>query len=103
MMSCSKWNTCITLWNEAGTLKWFIGYCIQVINDELFEVEHIQRCEKGSNLRWKYPSKPNIHDVVPEQILECAVEGEWNILSNRSSEFILRNHEAIHKKFLEAL
>ena len=92
----------LNLWNEAGKMKWFIGYCIQVITDKLSEVEYIQRCEKGSNLKWKYPSKPDVYKVVPEQILECAVEGEWNILSNRNSEFILRNRDIIQKKFLEA-
>ena len=92
-------EACVTLWNESGVLKWYIGYCTKVINSDLFEVEHIQRCEKESNLKWKYPSKPDIQSVALEQILDCSVIGEWNILSNRNSEFTLRNHEAIQKVF----
>ena len=92
----------VTLWNEAGKLGWYIGCCTEVINGVLYKVEHIHRWTKDSNLKWRYPSKPDIKDVVPEQILECSVEGDWNILNNRNSEFTLRNHELIQKKFLEA-
>ena len=54
----------------------------------------------GSNLKWKYPScEPDIEIVAPEQILDCTVDGEWNILNNRNSKFTLRNHELIEKKF----
>ena len=100
-LECNE--ACVTLWNESGALKWYVGYCTKVINNDLFEVEHLQRCEKNSNLKWKYPAKPDIQNVALEQILVCSVVGEWNILNNRNSEFTLRNHEAIQKIFSDAL
>ena len=79
----------------------YIGYCTKVVSRDLFEVEHLQRCVKDSNLNWKYPPKPDIQCVAPEHILECSVEGEWNILNNRNSEFTLGNHMLIQNKFNE--
>ena len=91
------------MWNEGEVLKWYIGYCTKVINNDLFKVEHMQRCEKASNLKWKYPSKPDIQSVTLEQILDCSVIGEWKILSSRNSEFTLLNNEANQKMFSGAL
>ena len=96
-------EACRTLWNEGEVLKWYIGYFTKVKNNDLFEVEHVQTCEKASNLKWKYPSKPDIQSVTPEQILDCSVIGEWKILSSRNSEFTLLNNEANQKMFSGAL
>ena len=40
--------------------------------------------------------------VDNDQILDCEVQGHWNVLSNRNTEFILTNHDEIQSKFLEA-
>ena len=96
-------EACRTLWNEGEVLKWYIGYFTKVKNNDLFEVEHVQRCEKESNLKWKYPSKPNIQSLALKQILDCSVIGEWKILSSRNSEFTLLNNEANQKIFSGAL
>ena len=53
--------------------------------------------------KWRYPARPDIVIVEPDQILDCVVDGEWNIISNRNSEFLVRNHETIDKKSLEAI
>ena len=80
----------------------YIGYCTKVASRDLYQVEHIQRCGKYRlNLKWRYPSSPDIQCVASEHILECLVEGEWKILNNRNSEFTLRNHELIQEKLLE--
>ena len=76
------------MWNEAGTKTWYIGYCIEVLSDE-FRVEHILKVTKRSNLKWRYPTGSDIAIVEPDQILNCVVDGKWNILSNRNSEFLL--------------
>ena len=91
-------DACVTLWKEGSKLMWYVGYCTKVVSEQLYEIEHIQRCGRD-NLKWQYPSKPDIQQVALEQILECPVDGEWNILSNRNSEFTLRNHEMIQRKF----
>ena len=92
---------CVTLRNKAGTKTLYIDYCIEVFSDE-FRVEHIHRVTKGSNLKWRYPTRYDITIVEPDQILDCMIDGKWNILSNRNSEFLYQNHETIHK-FLEAM
>ena len=76
----------VTLWNEARTKT--IGYCIEVLSDE-FRVEHIHRVTKRLNLKWRSGTGSNIAIVEPNQILNCVVDGGWNILSNRNSEFLL--------------
>ena len=90
---------CVTLWNEAETKTWDIG--TEIFSDE-FSVENIHRVTKRSNLKWWYPTGSDIAVVKPNQILHGVVDGVWNILSNRNSEFLLWNHETMLKKFLEA-
>ena len=78
----------MTLWNEAGTKTWYIGYCIEVLSDE-FRVEHIHRVTKRYNLKWRYHTGSDIAIVEPDQIFNFVVDGKWNILCNRNSEFLL--------------
>ena len=92
----------MTLRNEAGTTTWNVGCCIEVLTDG-FIAELMYRVTKRSNLKWRYPTGSDTAIAEPDQILNCVVDGEWNILSNRNSEFLLSNHETIHKKFLEAM
>ena len=92
---------CVTLWRENGIETWYVGYCVEV-NEKIITVEHIHRTEKDSNLKWKYPTKSDIIPIEDDQILDCEIHGNWNILSNRKSGFILTNHEEIQFKFLEA-
>ena len=87
---------CVTLWNEAETKTWDIDYCVEVLSDE-FRVEYIHKVTKRSNLKWRYPTGSDITVVEPDQILNCAADGKWNILSNRNSEFLFWNHQTIHK------
>ena len=69
-------------------------------NDTLI-IEHIHRSKVSSNLKWRYPMKNDILPVEQEQILDCNIQGEWNILSSRQSEFTLANHITIEAKFQE--
>ena len=47
-------DACVTLWNEAGKLKWYVGYCTKVIGHKLYEVEHVQQRGRN-NMKWRYP------------------------------------------------
>lgn len=89
---------CATLWNEGGVKTWYLGYCVEVLEND-FRVEHMHRIAKESNLKWRYPARPDIALVESDQILNCAIEGEWDILSNRNSEFVLKNHEVVCQLF----
>ena len=74
---------------------------MSVISEDVFEVDHIHRVNSESNLKWKYPSQPDISKVEKEQLLKCPIDGDWDILSNRNSVYTLRNHESINKMFLD--
>lgn len=93
---------CITLWREKSELVWYIGYCISVDKNGLMQVEHLHQKDKTSNLKWRYPSKTDLQTVDEDQILDCGIKGNWDVLSNRINEFTLVNHEEIHSKFMEA-
>ena len=43
----------------------------------------------------------SVTKVKEDQILDCDIEGEWDVLSNRNNEYSSRNHVHIqeHKKF----
>ena len=45
--------------------------------------------------------KEDIADVEEDQILDCDIDGDWDVLSNRNNEFSLRNHEFINKMFID--
>ena len=89
---------CVTLWNENGHAAWYLGYCIDVCQNGLYTIEHIHRVAKDLSLKWKYPTRDDTAQVDEEHILDCEIEGEWNI-TNRNNEFTLRNHNAINAKF----
>ena len=80
---------------------WYVGYCIGINNDGTYRIEHIHRTNKNCNLKWRYPSKEDIADVEEDQILDCDIDGDWDVLSNRNNEFSLRNHEFINKMFID--
>ena len=94
-------DMCVTLWIEKGGRNWYLGYCVKVCGNGLYEVEHIHRAAKDSNLMWKYPTTDDIATVDVDQILDCEIDGEWNITANRNNEFTLKNHGVISKKFKE--
>ena len=80
-------QACDTMWSEAGHLKY-----TRVLSHDLFEVEFIQQCKRGLiELEMEISVQVDIQNVAPEQILDCTVLGEWNILGDRNSAFILKN------------
>ena len=89
---------CVTLWNENGQRIWYLGYCIENCHDGLYTVEHIHRRSTSSNLKWKYPARNGTSQVDEEQILDCKIDGEWNI-TDRNNEFTLKNQNNINEKF----
>ena len=34
-------------------------------------------------LTWKHPRKPYNQDLHPVSFLDCSLDGEWNVFSNR--------------------
>ena len=92
---------CVTLWNGEHEKLWYLGYCKEVKDNGEFLIEHLDRIDMNSNLKWKYPQYDDICLVEAEQILEIDIQGEWDVVHDRNMTFTLQNHEIIHKKFLE--
>ena len=44
-----------------------------------FIVDHLVRVLKNSDTRWKYPSREDIHEVDSDQLVNCVIEGEWDM------------------------
>ena len=59
-------------------------------------MDHFVRVKKGNNLTWKPPIKPDTLDLHSASILDCDVDGEWDVSNNRFMTFSLRNHNAIN-------
>ena len=53
------------------------------------------RVKPGDNLKWKHPPKPDLIDLHPASIVECHVEGEWDISNQRTMTYVLKNHTYI--------
>ena len=96
-----KGQICITLWKECDKEVWHLGYCTDINEEDgTYTIDHLHHINMNSNMKWKYPSKGVTH-VEDDQILDCQILGDRNVLSDRNNEYTLRNHEVIHKKFLD--
>ena len=96
----------ILLFSLLHLLLRFFSYEVSAVvqsinNDGTYRIEHIHRTDKNFNLKWRYPSKEDIADVEEDQILDCDIDGDWDVLSNRNNEFSLRNHEFINEMFID--
>ena len=91
---------CVTLQTGEYGKIWYIGYCKEVKDNKEFIIEHL-RVDLDSNLKWKYPTSNDICVVEADQILQCEIDGEWDVINDRNMTFTLHNHEHINMKFLE--
>ena len=48
------------------------------------EMHHLARCQKGSNLKWKQPSRLDKDNLWPASIVDCVIEGEWDVCKERN-------------------
>ena len=88
------------MWTGEHGQLWYIGYCKEVKDNQEFVIEHLDQVSMDSNLKWKYPTSNDICVVEAEQILQCEIDGEWDVVNDRNMTFTLHNHEVINRKFL---
>ena len=90
---------CVTLWlGEMNKRKWYIGYCVSIDKENKeFNIEHLHRDKKGSDLKWLYPDMADVCKVESAQILKCGIVGEWDVL-HRNMKYTLLNHEQIENQ-----
>ena len=82
---------------KEGSLDlWYIATCEGKNDDGTYKMDHLMRVQDGSNLKWKHPSKPDLLNLHTDSILDCKIEGEWNVSNERSITFLLRNHNQIN-------
>ena len=63
-------------------------------NGEKYQIDHLVRVDQTSEKSWQYPGKEDIQMVLPEQILEIEIEGEWTT-EERNRKFLLKNMKEI--------
>ena len=42
-------------------------------------VDHLHCTSKSSDSKWKYPTREDVQEVEPEQIVKCKVQGELDL------------------------
>ena len=58
-------------------------------------MHQLMRVQKGSNLLWKQPTKVDNANMHPASIVECIIDGEWDVSKERNISFKLQNHSYI--------
>ena len=87
---------CVVLWQEDNGYQWYLGYIKEVTSDGSLMVDHLARALKTSHSKWKYPSREDIQEVSPEQIMRCKIEGDWDLQADaRKRLFSLTNINTI--------
>ena len=103
-IALNVYQMCIVLWTVNGKRKWFLGYCTKVLDDGRYEIEHLERVSEKKNLKWRYPTQDDKQNIDADQILDCEISGDWDVLlSDRNMHFTLQNHKEIAAKFEEIL
>ena len=70
----------ISLITEGKMNTWYVASCEGRNSDGTYEMDHLTRVHRGSNLKWKYPVRLDKVSLRAESIVECAVDGEWDVL-----------------------
>ena len=81
----------ITLVSEGDVNTWYLAVCTEECSGT-YNMDFLQRVDKSSNLIWKHPSKPDRATLRPESIIQCVIDGDWDVSKQRNMTFTLRNH-----------
>ena len=71
---------------------WYVASCEEKTVDGTYEMHQLARVQKGSNLLWKQPTKVDNANMHPASIVECIIDGEWDVSKERNISFKLQNH-----------
>ena len=87
----------VTLITKGNVDAWYIASCEKQNTDSTYTIGHLTRVHEGSNLKWKYPVKPYEDNLKALSIVECIIDGEWDVSKERNMTYTLRNHNYISK------
>ena len=71
--------------------KWYIASCEGKNSDGTYEIDDLTRVQRGSNVKWKQPARINKINSQAKSIVECGVNGEWDVSQERNMTFTLQN------------
>ena len=85
----------VTLITQGDINTWYIASCENVNPDGTYKMDHLTRAKPGNDAKWKHPPKSDILSLYKASILDCNVEGEWNVTNQRVMTFDLKNYMQI--------
>ena len=93
-------DNCVVAWCIDGTWNWYVGYVKEMLNDEQYIADHLERLRPGNSAVWKYPTIDDTKTVFRDQIVPIQILGDWKITQNaRHMTFEVKNCPEIQSKF----
>ena len=90
----------VVVWQNCDSkCEWFLAY-IKHIEDDKYTVNHLHRATNSSDCKWKYPSIEDVQEAELDQLVNCSVEGHWDIAPDKRKRlFSVSNITAIDAAF----
>ena len=67
-------DNCVVAWCIYGTWNWYVGYVKEMLNDEQYIADHLERLRPGNSAVWKYPTIDDTKTVFRDQIVPIQME-----------------------------
>ena len=90
---------CAVIWKTGAKYDWYLGYS-KGSDENGYCIDHLHKLHDQSRV-WVYPSEDDIQYADKDQILQCRIEGIWDISDSRNTKFKLLNEAVIEKMFQE--
>ena len=74
---------------------WYIASCKGKNLDRTYDMDHLTIVQRGSDLKWKQLVRINKINFQAESIVECGIDGEWDVSQDRNMTFTVQNHAYI--------
>ena len=78
--------------SEGLSDTWYISTCEGKKDDGPYKMNNLMRVQDGRSSKWKYPFKCDLQNLHLESVLNCKIDGEWNVSNERPITFLLRDH-----------
>ena len=90
-------------WKEGDEYIWYLGYVTELINNgEKYTVDHLHPAPASQHKFWQYPRRQDSYDVLPEQIIDVKIDGDWTH-EDRNRRFLLSNEKEIIYEFKQTI
>ena len=77
---------CVAIWDEENGRQWYIGMMREHLRNNKYLVDHLELVSKDKTKKcWRYPAKPDEHEVELVQIIPCNFIGTGNMRSGKST------------------